>query len=251
MKEIGKTPVTHMRHDEAVTFLDEMARGLARTFGPNCEALVQEIDESGACTVLSIYNGQVTGRHPGSTLSVYGNDTSADADEGRERGILDLDPDEIVCSEAITQNGRRIKTSTWLLRGKGFQLALGVNIDVTTLCLASEVISGIASTSGDLRDNLREGRGAGADADTLIDECASALGRPVEAMDRDDCVELVRMLGKRGFFEYHKSATQLAARLGVSKSTVYNYMHRAQKTECDTSRETSQLSAGGAMLPPH
>lgn len=210
-------PKTHMTRSEAVAFLDQVARGLAQTFGPSCEALVQEITDGTVCTVLSIYNGHVSGRQVGSTLSIYGDDTVYD-----EGSLLDvLAGDAAVCMEARTAEGKRVKSSSWLLRGHGYVLLLGVNLDVTTLSIVGDVISGLASVGGDLRESLGAAGGS-RDADALIDECLVTVGRPAEALTRNERVELVRMLGERGFFDYQKSVVALAARLGVSKNTIYN-----------------------------
>ena len=211
-------PVTHMRRAEAVAYLDGLARGLAQTLGPTCETLVQEITDGSLCTVLSIYNGHVSGRQAGSTLSIYGDDTSKDTGNLLEV----LSGDEAVCMEARTPSGRRIKSSSWVLRGKGYVLLFGVNLDVTSLSAAEEVLSGLASVSGDLRESLHGASTTARDADSLIDECLGVLGRPAEILTLSERRELVRLLSERGFFDYQKSAVTLAERLGVSKNTIYN-----------------------------
>jgi predicted transcriptional regulator YheO len=217
-----KRRITHMTRTEAFEHLDSVARGLALTLGPTCEALVQEITDGAVCTVLSIYNGQVSGRSVGSTLSIYGADTRDDI--GNLMDLADAaDDDSSVCMEAVTATGRRVKSSSWILRGHGYVLLLGINMDVTTLSLVGDVISGLASVNGDLRANLN-GQVQSSEPSGVIDECLSALGRPAETLDRAGRVELVRLLSERGFFEYHKSVALLAERLGVSKNTVYNYL---------------------------
>lgn len=210
-------PKTHMTRSEAFAFLDQVARGLALTLGSTCETLVQEITDGRLCTVLSIYNGHVSGRQVGSTLSIYGDDTVSD-----EGDLLNVfSGDAAVCMEARTAEGRRVKSSSWLLRGHGYVLLLGVNLDVTTLSIVEDVISGLASVGGDLRASLGAG-GVTRDADALIDECLAVVGKPAEALTRRERVELVRILGERGFFDYQKSVLTLAERLGVSKNTIYN-----------------------------
>lgn len=214
---------THMTYDEAFTFLDALARGLAATFGPFCETLVQDVDDEGCCTVLSIYNGQISGRRAGSTLSVYGDDTKDDASGCTETCAIDSS----ICLEARTSDGKRIKSSTWRLCGAGYTLLLGVNINITSVALAEDVLQGLSSVGGDLREHLGGGGGV-QDAGSLIDECLEAMGRPAEALSRSDRMELVRLLQERGFFEYQRSATMLAERLGVSRGTIYNDLRHLQ-----------------------
>lgn len=225
---------THMTRDEAFGFLDTVARGLAATFGPFCEALVQEVDENGCCTVLSIYNGQISGRQTGSTLSIYGSDTKDDLPGST--GLFENE--SAVCLEARTTEGRRVKSSTWMLRGADYALLLGVNLDITSVTLAEDVLEGLASVGGDLREHFDRNEGA-QDADSLIDECLETMGRPAEALSRGDRTELVRLLNERGFFEYQRSATTLAERLGVSRSTIYNDLKHLQEQHLQEREENA------------
>ena len=58
-----------MKKDELFTILDTVARGVAETFGPNCETLIQDLTTL-SHPILAIYNSQVTGRSVGSTTSI-------------------------------------------------------------------------------------------------------------------------------------------------------------------------------------
>ena len=212
-------PYTHMTHDEAFELFDNVARGLACTLGPTCETLVQELTETGCCTVLSIYNGQISGRQVGSTLSIYGEDTA----HGAKWNVLDLlDADAVVGLQARTADGKRVKSSSWLVRGEGYLLLLGVNMDVTTVSVAADVLVGLAMAGDDLRKSLTVREEGPQDADSLIDEALNTIARPVESYSRSDRIEVVRLLRDRGFFDYQHAAATLAARLGVSRNTIYN-----------------------------
>ncbi len=209
-----------MNRAEALTFLDRVAAGLAATFGPACEALVQEY-EDGRLTVRSIYNGHVSGRTVGSTLSVYGTDTAEDP----EADDFDYDA-ESVGMLATTSDGRRVKSSTWILRGEGYQFDFGVNLDITALDQAMGTLAGLAQVGGELREQMRP-RPAGGEVALLLDEELAALGKPAETMTRAERVLVVRNLRERGFFDLQRSVPAVAERLGVSKCTVYNYLKEA------------------------
>lgn len=211
-----KPPITHMRREEALTFLDQLANGLAQTLGPSCEVLVQELSGEGICTVRSIYNGQISGRQVGSTLSIYGEDTALG-----EQDAIDLTRLPVLCSEARTADGQRVKSSTWALRGHGYVLLLGVNLNVTALETARDVLDGLVNVGGDLREHLGGGT-APAGADALIEECLRELGKPAETLKRQERLELVRRLVDRGLMDYQRGVVTLAMRLGVSKNTIYH-----------------------------
>lgn len=210
-----------MRRDEALAFLDRVAAGLASTFGPACEALVQEYGEGGL-TVRSIYNGRISGRSAGSTLSVYGTDTVAD---GGGTGVFDYNAD-CVGMLASTHDGKRVKSSTWILNGDGYRFALGVNLDITALDQAQAALAGLVRVGGELREQMRP-PGQGGEMRALLDEELAAVGKPAESLTRAERVAVVGSLSDRGFFDLQRSVPVVAERLGVSKCTVYNYLKEA------------------------
>ena len=77
-----------MTKKEAFDFLDRMARGIAVMFGEQCETIVHEMDGQKVKNLV-IYNGHVSGRTTGSTLSIYGRDTMMDEEDPKVN--LDLD----------------------------------------------------------------------------------------------------------------------------------------------------------------
>lgn len=64
------------------------------------------------------------------------------------------------------------------------------------------------------------------DLQTLIDEVTRELGGPLAELPRADKQRAVRLLEERGAFAYRKSAETIAAAIGVSRFTVYNYLNR-------------------------
>lgn len=210
---------TGMTHDEAFAFLDRVARGLAQTLGPFCETLVQDATDEGL-VVRSIYNGHVSGRSVGSTLSIYGGETSQESPENRE---LDLEADSVGLL-ATAPDGRHVKSSTWTLHGPGYVLELGINLDITAVGQASAVLSGLAQVGGELREQIRSHPAAPQEAQGVLDAELARLGKPAESLSRDERVRLVRALRAAGFFDFQKSVPLVARCLGVSKCSIYNYL---------------------------
>lgn len=60
----------------------------------------------------------------------------------------------------------------------------------------------------------------------LLDEVAGELGGPLTGLPRADKQRAVRLLEERGAFTFRKSAETVAAALGVTRFTVYNYLNR-------------------------
>lgn len=205
-----------MDRDQAFEFLDRTARGLAETFGPACETLVHDM---GVPThpILSIYNGHVSGREVGSTMDIMG--------VGLELGEEAATSDQVNLA-ATTPDGRQIKSSTFHLIGEGYNLALGVNFDYTGLSFAQRILSDLMSVRSDLRSALWQPGDSKQLAD-LFEQCLSALGKPADALNKDDRLRLVSLLKQRDGFSYRRSVPYVAERLGVSRYTVYKYLNEA------------------------
>ena len=102
-----------MTKDEAFEFLDRTARGIAEMFGASCETLVQDMSDP-SHPILSIYNGQVSGREVGSTADILGSTRLIDANAMTT---------DFVNLYATTPAGAQIKSSTFHLMGEGYNLA--------------------------------------------------------------------------------------------------------------------------------
>jgi len=198
--------------DEAFEFLDRAARGIAEMFGPACETLVQDMGRADH-PILSIYNGQVSGRDVGSTLDILGSDKLLDA-TAQAADFVNL--------YATTAAGQQIKSSTFHLMGEGYNLALGINFDYTSLAYASRTLMGLTSADADLQSALWTG-GAG-QLHQIFEECLSAIGKPAEELGKKDRMKLVALMDQKNAFSFRKSVPYVASRLRVSRYTVYKYL---------------------------
>ena len=204
-----------MTKDEAFEFLDRTARGIAATFGSSCETLVHDMGLP-SHPILSIYNGHVSGRTVGSTMDILGNGRALD-DEALKTDFVNL--------LATTPSGQQIKSSTFHLIGDGFNLALGINFDFTSLTFANRVLVDLMSADSDLQsamwhggeDHLRE----------IVDECLASVGKPVNALNKADRMKVITLLDQHAAFSFRKSIPYIAQRLGVSRYTIYKYLNEA------------------------
>lgn len=202
-----------MTRDEAFEFLDRTARGIAEMFGASCETLVHDM---GVPThpILSIYNGHVSGREVGSTMDIMG--------VGLELDEQAATTDQVNLA-AVTPDGRQTKSSTFHMIGEGYNLALGINFDYTSLVFANRILVDLMSAQADLRSALWQ-PGDAKQLGDLFDQCAASLGKPLDAFTKADRLKLIALLRARSAFSYRKSVPYVAGRLGVSRYTVYKYL---------------------------
>ena len=201
-----------MTRDEAFEFLDRVARGIAEMFGPACETLVQDMGRPDH-PILSIYNGEVSGREVGSTVDILGS--------GKELDSTALTTD-FVNLYAATPSGGQIKSSTFHMIGDGYNLALGIDFDYTALAYASRALMGLTNADADLQSALWTG-GPG-QLRQIFEECLSALGKNAEDLTKKDRMRLVALMDQKNAFSFRKSVPFVASRLKVSRYTIYKYL---------------------------
>ncbi|MDY3833174.1 MAG: helix-turn-helix domain-containing protein, partial [Candidatus Ventricola sp.] len=103
------------------------------------------------------------------------------------------------------------------------------NLDITNMVRATQMLTELTATSGDLQQTLMQD--ARSQLEELLRECISAVGKEPEAMKKTDRMRIIRMLYKRRAFTYQKSVAIVAERLNVSRYTVYKYMHELEEAE--------------------
>ena len=129
----------------------------------------------------------------------------------------------------LSRDGRTFKSSTFNVVGGDYHFALGINMDITHMVRAQQMISELTATSGELQQTLMQD--ARSQLEELLRECVSAVGKTPENMKKTDRMRIIRMLYKRRAFTYQKSVAIVAERLNVSRYTVYKYMHELEEAE--------------------
>ena len=126
-----------MNREEMLNFLKNEARGIAMMFGPNCETLVHDMTRPGH-PVLAIFNGTVTGRDIGSTADIFGDIGDYDESVYAKK--------DYVNQLVLSRDGRMIKSTTFNVVGEDYHFALGINMDVTNMVRATQMLSEITAT---------------------------------------------------------------------------------------------------------
>lgn len=201
-----------MTRDEAFEFLDRTARGIAEMFGSSCETLVQNMSDP-SHPILSIYNGQVSGREVGSTADIMGSTRLID-----ETAMTT----DFVNLYATTPSGSQIKSSTFHMIGEDYNLALGIDFDYSSLVFANRILVDLMSADADLQSALWQGGDNG--LAQIFDDCLAAIGKPVNALTKTDRIKVVALLEQKNAFSFRKSVPYVAKRLQVSRYTVYKYL---------------------------
>ena len=143
----------------------------------------------------------------------------------------------VICTLLLSASvsGQQIKSSTFHLIGEGYNLALGINFDYSSLVYANRILVDLMSAEADLQSALWHG-GDSRLAD-VFDECLAAVGKPVSALNKRDRMKIIALLDQKNAFSFRKSVPFVAKRLQVSRYTVYKYLGELTGAHAEESEE--------------
>ena len=203
--------------------MKQIARGIAATFGSNCEVVIHDVSGKGSdSTIVAIENGHVTGRKVGDGASQVALEQTLRAD---------AQPVDRLCYLTKTPDGKILKSSTMYIRGKSGRVAaiLGVNYDISALLMADTALRELTATSEaerggepqkivNVNDLLSE----------LIEQSVALVGKPAALMNKEDKMRAIGFLSRSGAFLITKSGDKVAKYFGISKYTLYSYIDKQE-----------------------
>lgn len=210
---------------EALPILETLIKGLSKHFGESCEFVVHDYSREYSSTIVAIENGHVTGRSVGKG----GTDIGLKIVKGEHTD------DGRYCYMTQTVDGRQLRSSTIYLKDdEGKCLGtLCINSDITDAVQARNYLSGILENIipephpdqtviyHDVEDMLY----------SMIKESLDMIGTPVALMTREQKIEGIRYLNRRGVFNIKNAANIVARYYDVSKYTIYNYLNDSPSEE--------------------
>ncbi|MFE0798587.1 transcriptional regulator [Streptomyces sp. NPDC058812] len=206
--------------DAVLAALRPVVDGVAATFGPVCEVVLHDYRRPDRSVVAVA--GSVTGRTVGGAMSEIGMRVLAHGDEARDE----------LNYVTRTGDGILLKSSTMVLRDSTGAVfgALCVNLDVTAVDRAQSLLGALAGTAGTAADPPATTFADDIDAvvDAIVDAHPLRRDRSWAALERAQRLELFRDLDGRGVFAVRRSVEQVAARLGISRASAYNYLSQAR-----------------------
>ena len=209
--------------DVILSALRPVIDGLVATFGPTCEVVLHDYRQGGQSVVAVA--GSVTNRKVGGALSEIGLAVLAQGDAATND----------INYATRTPGGRLIKSSTMPLRDSAGHVfgALCVNLDVTVLRQAGDLLSTLAGTAPPSGPATTFSDDFDDVVDVLVRVEEVARGKPVTAFSRAQRLDLIRTLDRRGVFSVRNAAQRIAERLGMSRSAVYADLNECRKTRPD------------------
>lgn len=204
-------------------FLFQLAKGLSRQFGPNCEVVVHDLATNDQdSSIVAIENGSVTGRKVGDGPS----HVVLEALRGGRENLNDH-----LCYLTRTKDGKILKSSTIYIRDDdGAAIGIfGINYDITLMLAMEENLRSFTMTDTPQQEPERISRNVADLLDELIDQSVALVGKPVALMTKEDKVKAIQFLNNTGAFLITKSGDKVCKFFGISKYTLYSYIDEAKE----------------------
>ncbi|MFF3846838.1 transcriptional regulator [Streptomyces sp. NPDC002328] len=221
--------------DAILRALTPVVDGIAATFGPVCEVVLHDYRRPESSVVAVA--GTVTGRTVGGAMSEIGMRVLARGDEAADE----------LNYVTRTGSGRLLKSSTMVLRDSAGAVfgALCVNVDVTEVGRVQSLLAALSGTGAPSADTPVTTFGDDIDSvvDALLDAHLARQGQTWAGLDRAARLDLFRGLDERGVFAVRRAVEQIAARLGISRASAYNYLSQARATAAPDSHDTPEGAA--------
>ncbi|GEA15923.1 MAG: hypothetical protein PWR22_1797 [Moorella sp. (in: firmicutes)] len=208
----------------ALEAMKPVARGIAATFGKNCEVVLHDLSEPSSSLIFKA--GSVTNREIGApvtnlvleALQRYGDAT-----------------EDLIGYLNRTKDGKVLKSSTIFIRDNSGKIigCLCINFDLTEFQLAKNILEDFCqlkdlAEAGFERTQEQFARDINEVVDNVVENVLQELGKPVPVMTKEEKVKAVEMLDDRGIFLVKGAVDVVAQALAVSKYTIYNYLEEAR-----------------------
>ena len=204
-------------------FMFQLAKGIAKQFGPNCEVVVHDLESNDPdSSIVAIENGHVTGRKVGDGPS----HAVLEALHGGREQMSDH-----FCYLTKTKDGKILKSSTiYIKNDDGEAIGLfGINYDITLMLAMEETLRQFTATEKEESEPAAISRNVSDLLDELIEQSVKLVGKPVALMTKDDKVKAIQFLNDTGAFLITKSGDKVCKYFGISKYTLYSYIDEARE----------------------
>ena len=205
-----------------IDFCKQLAKGVARQFGSNCEVVVHDLCAADPeRSVVAIENGHVSGRRVG---------------DGPSHAVweaLKADPDSLedrLSYLTRTEDGKILKSSTMYIRNdEGKPIGIfAINYDITMMKMVEDTIQEFTRTDASAQEPQTITHNVNDLLDELIKQSAQLVGKPVALMTKDDKVKAIRFLNESGAFLITKAGQRVCNFFGISKYTLYSYIDESK-----------------------
>jgi len=216
--------------DEMLPVLKRVMKVVSNTVGKDCELVLHDWSKGYDHSIIAIENGEVTNRKVGDCGSNLGLEVMRGTTKDGDRFNY----------MTRTNLGKILKSSTTYIENDEGEVigALCVNVDITNYLNFKKAFELFFEeddkfqTPSDTTENIEyHAKDIGELTDYLLAQSVQLVNKPVDKMNREDKMDVIRYLDNKGVFLITKSGDKVCQFLNISKFTLYNYLDavRAEK----------------------
>lgn len=194
---------------------------IASQFGINCEVVLHDL--SMPQTSLVAISGEITKRALGAPITNY----VIDLLKKHGDGVLDS-----YIYPSTTKDGKNLKSSTTFIRDRKKHIigCLCINYCLDNISAAIHSLEELMAitesanaTKEEYTNDINEMVG------NIIETALGKVNKPIAQMERSEKINFVKELDARGLFLVKGSVEMVAAKLDISKYTLYTYIDEIKK----------------------
>jgi len=203
-----------------IIFLSDIAKCIAMQFGKNCEVVLHDLTIPNNKTIIAIWNGHITGRKIGDSITNAGLQIlkNSVSPEDHYHYINTTPGGKILCSSI-----KYFKDEDGKVNG-----CLCINLDITYLIHCHESLQLFIYPDKELPSRSSSElfiSNINCLMEDMINDAILSTGKKIKDLTRENKVDIVKSLNKKGFFQIKKSTETLANFLGLSRYSIYNYIN--------------------------
>ncbi|MCY3832726.1 MAG: PAS domain-containing protein [Chloroflexi bacterium] len=207
--------------DKEATFalLKRMSVGIAKLFAPHCEVVIHDFSDL-ECSIIHI-EGNISGRKVGGGATDLLLMQARNGDAVRDFHNY----------QTCLPNGKTMKSCTMFLR-EGSGVAYGafcINLDINSFADIHRILGDFlavdagAEVSETLSDDIQR------TIHSILREALNEIGAELPIISKDHKIDLIARLDEKGAFQVKRAVPLIAEELGLSRSTIYNYLAEARE----------------------
>lgn len=183
-------------------------------FGNTCEVVLHDLRQDYNHTILDIRNGHITNRQVGGCGSNLGL-------EVLNGNIVDGNRYNYVTT---TSDGKILRSSSVYIEDSEGKVigSVCINLDITDTIQ----FEGFLKQYNHFEVTQREffAQDVNSLMDYMIQQAQNLVGKEPTEMNKDERMEFISFLDKKGAFQISKSSNRICEELNISKFTLYNYL---------------------------
>lgn len=201
-----------------------LADMLVETFGDDCEVVLHDLKDP-EHSVVYVANGSVTGREVGQGIEHLVREAVSTSGFAKDYAVNDY----------FRKKGKLIRSSSLFIRDDEGKLigALCLNLDTSRIVAQMNYLQQFLPQpeQGEQQKNNVSRAGDEKRVEDMVLSLVDNIlqGCDVRLLSREERIEKIRFMDKRGIFQVKGSIEQVAKKLGINKVTVYSYLDEIRK----------------------